>query len=138
MPGVVVDGHDFFAVHEAAGEAVERARAGSGPSLVELKVNRYFGHFEGDAQTYRPDDEVKNLGGRCRGITCGRGRCARALRRQRKRANHLRRGARARYCPGPALASGVPLHARRGWSRVRVGRFARVVVLEQYAARFRR
>ncbi len=61
MPGVVVDGHDFFAVHEAAGEAIERARAGGGPSLVELKVNRYFGHFEGDAQTYRPEDEVKNL-----------------------------------------------------------------------------
>ena len=61
MPGVVVDGHDFFAVHEAAGEAIERARAGGGPSLVELKVNRYFGHFEGDAQTYRPADEVKNL-----------------------------------------------------------------------------
>src|SRR3990172_3874529 len=61
MPGVVVDGHDFFAVYEAAGEAVARARKGGGPSLIEVKVNRYFGHFEGDAQTYRGKDEVKKI-----------------------------------------------------------------------------
>ena len=61
MPGVVVDGHDFFAVHEAAGEAVNRARDGGGPSLLECKLNRYYGHFEGDAQTYRGPDEVKKL-----------------------------------------------------------------------------
>ena len=61
MPGVVVDGHDFFAVHEAAGEAIKRAREGAGPSLLECKLNRYYGHFEGDAQTYRGQDEVKKL-----------------------------------------------------------------------------
>ncbi len=61
MPGVVVDGHDFFAVHEAAGEAIRRAREGGGPALVECKVNRYFGHFEGDAQTYRAENEVENV-----------------------------------------------------------------------------
>ncbi|MDQ3642429.1 MAG: thiamine pyrophosphate-dependent dehydrogenase E1 component subunit alpha [Actinomycetota bacterium] len=61
MPGVVVDGHDFFAVHEAAGEAVRRAREGGGPSLLEMKVNRYFGHFEGDQQTYRADGEVERV-----------------------------------------------------------------------------
>ena len=61
MPGVVIDGHDFFAVHEAAGEAIKRARAGAGPSLLECKLNRYYGHFEGDAQTYRGQDEVKKL-----------------------------------------------------------------------------
>ncbi|RON14905.1 thiamine pyrophosphate-dependent dehydrogenase E1 component subunit alpha [Pseudomonas frederiksbergensis] len=59
MPGVTVDGFDFFAVHEAAGAAVERARAGEGPSLIEVKLTRYYGHFEGDAQTYRAPDEVK-------------------------------------------------------------------------------
>ncbi|MGF6330806.1 TPP-dependent pyruvate/acetoin dehydrogenase alpha subunit [Pseudomonas sp. BS3782 TE3695] len=59
MPGVTVDGFDFFAVHEAAGAAVERARAGEGPSLIEIKLTRYYGHFEGDAQTYRAPDEVK-------------------------------------------------------------------------------
>ena len=61
MPGVTVDGHDFFAVYEAAGEAVRRARQGGGPSLIECKVNRYFGHYEGDAQTYRGRDEVKKI-----------------------------------------------------------------------------
>jgi TPP-dependent pyruvate/acetoin dehydrogenase alpha subunit len=61
MPGVVVDGHDFFAVHEAAGEAIQRARDGGGPSLLECKVNRYYGHFEGDAQTYRGPGEVDQI-----------------------------------------------------------------------------
>lgn len=61
IPGVVVDGHDFFAVHEAAGEAIKRAREGGGPSLIECKVNRYYGHFEGDAQTYRAENEVENI-----------------------------------------------------------------------------
>jgi pyruvate dehydrogenase E1 component alpha subunit len=61
LPGVVVDGHDFFAVHEAAGEAIDRARSGRGPSLLECKVNRYYGHFEGDQQTYRAPGEVEEL-----------------------------------------------------------------------------
>ncbi len=61
LPAVRVDGHDFFAVYEAAGEAVERARRGGGPSLLDCQVNRYYGHFEGDAQTYRGSDEVKQL-----------------------------------------------------------------------------
>src|SRR3954467_5464807 len=46
LPGVVVDGHDFFAVHETAGEAIARARAGGGPTLLECKVNRYYGHLD--------------------------------------------------------------------------------------------
>ncbi|MGI9008693.1 MAG: thiamine pyrophosphate-dependent dehydrogenase E1 component subunit alpha [Streptosporangiaceae bacterium] len=53
MPGVIVDGFDFFAVHEAASQAIARARDGGGPSLLEVKFTRYFGHFEGDQQTYR-------------------------------------------------------------------------------------
>ncbi|MGH2788397.1 MAG: thiamine pyrophosphate-dependent dehydrogenase E1 component subunit alpha [Actinomycetota bacterium] len=61
MPGVVVDGHDFFAVHEAASEAILRAREGGGPSLLEMKVNRYYGHFEGDQQTYRAEGEVDQI-----------------------------------------------------------------------------
>jgi acetoin:2,6-dichlorophenolindophenol oxidoreductase subunit alpha len=56
MPGVIVDGFDFFAVYEAAGEAVARAREGGGPSLVEAKFTRYYGHFEGDQQKYRGDE----------------------------------------------------------------------------------
>ncbi|MQA06307.1 MAG: ABC transporter substrate-binding protein [Streptosporangiales bacterium] len=56
MPGVIVDGFDFFAVHEAAGEAVARARGGGGPTLLEVKFTRYYGHFEGDQQAYRGDE----------------------------------------------------------------------------------
>ncbi len=61
MPGVTVDGTDFFAVHEAAGEIIQHAREGGGPSLLECKMVRFFGHFEGDAQTYRADGEVDAL-----------------------------------------------------------------------------
>ena len=52
-PAIEVDGNDFFAVYEAAREAIERARGGGGPSLIHVKLNRYYGHFEGDAMTYR-------------------------------------------------------------------------------------
>ena len=61
MPGVSVDGTDFFAVWSAAREAVERARSGGGPTLMEVKVPRFYGHFEGDAETYRADGEVAAL-----------------------------------------------------------------------------
>jgi pyruvate dehydrogenase E1 component alpha subunit len=61
MPGVTVDGHDFFAVYEAARAAVERARGGGGPTLVEVKLDRFYGHFEGDNQNYRPAGEVLRL-----------------------------------------------------------------------------
>src|SRR5271165_2458836 len=57
LPGVTVDGTDFFAVYEAAGEMIRRAREGGGPSLLECKTVRFFGHFEGDAQTYKAKGE---------------------------------------------------------------------------------
>ncbi|WP_326567830.1 thiamine pyrophosphate-dependent dehydrogenase E1 component subunit alpha [Amycolatopsis rhabdoformis] len=56
VPSVIVDGYDFFAVTEAAGEAIERARDGGGPTLLEVKFTRYFGHFEGTQQGYRAAD----------------------------------------------------------------------------------
>ena len=61
LPSLEVDGHDFFAVYEVAREVIERARSGGGPSLVHVRLNRYFGHFEGDAMTYRGPDEVAKL-----------------------------------------------------------------------------
>lgn len=56
MPGLSVDGTDIFAVAEAVDEAVQRARQGQGPSLVECKAFRYYGHFEGDAMAYYTDE----------------------------------------------------------------------------------
>jgi acetoin:2,6-dichlorophenolindophenol oxidoreductase subunit alpha len=61
MPAVKVNGDDFFAVHEAAREAVERARDGGGPSAIEVDTCRFYGHHSGDAQLYRGKDEVKRL-----------------------------------------------------------------------------
>ena len=61
LPGITVDGTDFFAVYETAGEMIKRAREGAGPSLLECKMVRFFGHFEGDAQTYRADGEIEDI-----------------------------------------------------------------------------
>ncbi len=61
LPGVTVDGTDFFAVYETAGELIRRAREGGGPSLLECKMVRFYGHFEGDAQTYRGRDELEHI-----------------------------------------------------------------------------
>ncbi len=61
MPAEEVDGTDFFAVYEAAGRAVARARAGGGPSTVVSVAARWRGHFEGDPQTYRDLAEIKEL-----------------------------------------------------------------------------
>jgi acetoin:2,6-dichlorophenolindophenol oxidoreductase subunit alpha len=61
LPGVTVDGTDFFAVYEAAGEIIKRAREGGGPALLECKMIRFFGHFEGDQQTYRGKGEVEQI-----------------------------------------------------------------------------
>src|SRR3954453_20096944 len=58
MPGLVVDGLDLFAVYEASGEAIARARRGEGPTLIEAKTYRYYGHFQGDMVTYRTEAEV--------------------------------------------------------------------------------
>jgi pyruvate dehydrogenase E1 component alpha subunit len=61
LPAVRVSGDDFFAVHEAAREAIERARSGGGPSAIEVETCRFYGHHSGDAQLYRGKDEVKRL-----------------------------------------------------------------------------
>lgn len=58
IPGAAVDGNDVVAVYEACHQAVERARAGQGPTLIECKTYRWQCHFEGEPDTYRPDEEV--------------------------------------------------------------------------------
>jgi pyruvate dehydrogenase E1 component alpha subunit len=61
MPSAVADGMDFFDVFEKAGEAIERARGGGGPSLLECKTYRYFGHFVGDNLAYRTKQETEEI-----------------------------------------------------------------------------
>ena len=56
-----VDGADFFAVYEMAGELFEQLRNGEGPAALECAITRFYGHFEGDPQKYRAKDEVKNF-----------------------------------------------------------------------------
>lgn len=58
IPGLAVDGNDVIAVYEACREAVERARSGRGPTLIECKTYRWQCHFEGEPDTYRPSEEV--------------------------------------------------------------------------------
>jgi len=59
IPGVVVNGNDVFSVYEAAQAAVERARSGGGPTLIEAKTYRIKGHFVGDPEMYRTREEVQ-------------------------------------------------------------------------------
>ena len=55
MPGIRVEDNSVEGMYDAAGEAIARARAGDGPSLIEVHTLRLWGHFEGDAQGYRTD-----------------------------------------------------------------------------------
>jgi len=59
FPGRSVDGNDPIAVYEAASEAVERARRGEGPTLLECKTYKWMGHYIGDPGAYRPPAEVE-------------------------------------------------------------------------------
>jgi pyruvate dehydrogenase E1 component alpha subunit len=68
IPGARVDGNDVLAVHAAAGEAVRRARAGEGPTLLDCLTYRFFGHFTGDKGygiTYRTKQEMEEWRSRC-------------------------------------------------------------------------
>lgn len=60
MAGIVVDGSDAFAVYDATMEAVARARRGDGPTIIEAKVTRMRGHFEGDAEKYRQSKATRD------------------------------------------------------------------------------
>ena len=61
MQSVQLDGNDIRAVHKAALEAAQRARSGNGPTLIELKTQRFHGHSSGDPQVYRTKTAVEEL-----------------------------------------------------------------------------
>lgn len=65
MPGVIVDGSDVLACYKAGKEAIERARAGDGPTLIEAKVSRLTAHSSDDQQTkYRSAEELESEKGK--------------------------------------------------------------------------
>jgi pyruvate dehydrogenase E1 component alpha subunit len=59
LPAEIVDGNDVVVVKEVVARAVARARAGDGPTVIEAKTYRHFGHSRTDPASYRPDEEVK-------------------------------------------------------------------------------
>jgi len=64
MPGTTIDGNEAEVVEAAVRDAVARARAGGGPSLIEADTERLVGHYSGDLQAYRPAGEVAAAGER--------------------------------------------------------------------------
>lgn len=60
IPGFTVDGMDVTAVNEAVAQARERARAGDGPTFIEANTYRYHGHFEGDPEPYRTQEDIEH------------------------------------------------------------------------------
>jgi pyruvate dehydrogenase E1 component alpha subunit len=60
IPGVIVDGMDVLKVNQAVQEAVDRARRGDGPTLIEAKTYRYKGHSRGDPGKYRSEQELED------------------------------------------------------------------------------
>ena len=68
MPGITADGNDVVAVYETSGEAIQRARSGEGPTLIEYKTYRWRGHHTGDpnqGRRYRPMEEIQEWIKKC-------------------------------------------------------------------------
>ncbi len=111
IPGIIVDGQDIDAVHAATSEAVERARRGEGPTLLEMKTYRYRGHSRSDPAKYRPAGELDAWKARdpidLLGAVAHRGRGHRAQRpgrdpqRDPGRDRCRRRARRGRPVPDP-------------------------------------
>ena len=65
IPGVTVDGNDVLAIDAVMEQAVARAKAGEGPTLIECKTYRWLGHWVGDPQVYRTREEVETWKKKC-------------------------------------------------------------------------
>jgi pyruvate dehydrogenase E1 component alpha subunit len=113
MPSMEVDGSDFFAVYDAARETIERARSGGGPSLMHVKLMRYYGHFEGDATTYKAPDEVAKYKASKDPLTLFRNRVTEAKLLDAKTLDEIDRECKARIkkCVNDAKAAPAPTEA---------------------------
>ena len=65
IPGITVDGNDVTAIDEVIQQAIVRAKAGEGPTLIECKTYRWFGHWTGDPQVYRTREDVEEWKKKC-------------------------------------------------------------------------
>ena len=65
IPGVTIDGNDVIEIEKAVGKAIKRARSGEGPTLIECKTYRWYGHWTGDPQVYRTREEVEEWKKKC-------------------------------------------------------------------------
>ena len=65
MPGMVVDGNDVFEIDSAFRKALARAKKGDGPTLIECKTYRWYGHWTGDPEVYRTREEVEEWRKKC-------------------------------------------------------------------------
>lgn len=65
IPGITVDGNDVTAIDEVIQQAMGRAKAGEGPTLIECKTYRWFGHWTGDPQVYRTREDVEEWKKKC-------------------------------------------------------------------------
>ena len=113
LESIIVDGNDVEAVHEVARAAIERARAGDGPSLIEALTYRHGGHSRADPGKYRPDDEVAAWKARdpipaYRAILEASGLAAAEPRRHRRRDARRRRRRRGHRARRPRAVPGRP------------------------------
>ena len=116
IPFEVVEGNDVGAVHEAAGRAVTRAREGEGPTLLECRTYRHFGHSKSDPAPYRPKEELEEWRQRDPLITARRRLAAEGTaeseldaieERVKKRMEEAAEDALAAPYPDPAARSGA-------------------------------
>jgi pyruvate dehydrogenase E1 component alpha subunit len=108
MPGMLCDGQDAAAVFAKAREAVEHARSGAGPVLLECETYRYYGHFVGDAAKYRSAEEVESYKARdC--IIRSAERLARDHRVTRKQLDEIAAEAERRMDEAVAFAEQGPV-----------------------------
>ena len=124
IPGVVADGADVREVYAAAHAAVARARAGEGPTLLEVKTYRHYGHFEGDPDRYR-DDEDRRLDARARRPRPAARRAARKRRRDGGGARRAAGRARGRRRAGRRVRPRKPVPGSLRGRALRLPRAAR-------------